>query len=64
MANAMQSGAAKYLSGVQLLGHNKLGAWHAEVLEEESLLSSVRPGDDLPSFVREDKGLNRPLSGR
>jgi hypothetical protein len=64
MANAMQSGAAKYLSGVQLMGRNRLGARHAEVLEEESLLSSVRPGDDLPSFVREDKGLNISVSGR
>jgi SPX domain protein involved in polyphosphate accumulation len=64
MANAMQTGAAKYLSGIQLLGRNRLGARHAEVLEEESLLSSVRPGDDLPAFVREDKGLNIPLSGR
>ena len=64
MANAMQTGAAKYLSGVQLMGRNRLGARHAEVLEEESLLSSVRPGDDLPSFIREDKGLNIPLSGR
>ena len=64
MANAMQTGAAKYLSGVQLMGRNRLGARHAEVLEEESLLSSVRPGDDLPSFVREDKGLNIPISGR
>ena len=64
MANAMQTGAAKYLSGVQLMGRNRLGARHAEVLEEESLLSSVRPGDDLPSFIREDKGLNIPISGR
>ena len=64
MANAMQTGAAKYLSGIQLMGRNRLGVRHAEVLEEESLLSSVRPGDDLPSFVREDKGLNMPVSGR
>jgi hypothetical protein len=64
MANAMQTGAAKYLSGVQLMGRNRLGARHAEVLEEESLLSSVRPGDDLPCFAREDKGLNVTHSGR
>jgi hypothetical protein len=64
MANAMQTGAAKYLSGVQLMGRNRLGAHHAEVLEEESLLSNVRPGDDLPAFVREDKGLHTPMSGR
>jgi hypothetical protein len=64
MANAMQTGAAKYLSGVHLMGRNRLGARHAEVLEEESLLSNVRPGDDLPSFIREDKGLHTPMSGR
>jgi len=64
MANAMQTGAAKYLSGVQLMGRNRLQARHAEILEEESLLSSVRPGDDLPTFVREDKGLHLPISGR
>ena len=64
MANAMQTGAAKYLSGVQLMGRNRLQARHAEVLEEESLLSNVRPGDDLPIFAREDKGLHIPVSGR
>jgi hypothetical protein len=58
MANAMQCGAAKYLSGVQLLGHDRLGARHAEVLEEESLLSTFKPGDDLPAFVRQDKGID------
>ena len=63
MANVMQCGAAKYLSGVQLMGHNRLAA-HAEVLEEESLLSSYKPGDDLPTFVREDKGLEMLVSGR
>jgi len=64
MANAMQTGAAKYLSGVQLMGRNRLQARHAEVLEEESLLSNVRPGDDFPIFAREDKGLHIPVSGR
>lgn len=63
MANVMQCGAAKYLSGVQLMGHNRLAS-HAEVLEEESLLSSFRPGDDLPVFAREDKGLEMNVSGR
>src|SRR5882672_1207225 len=39
MANVMQCGAAKYVSGIQLIGHRRLKA-HAEVLEEESLLST------------------------
>jgi hypothetical protein len=56
MANAMQSGAAKYVSGVAGLGHRRLGARHAEVLEEESLLSNFRPGDDLPASVRQELG--------
>jgi hypothetical protein len=51
MANTMQTGAAKYISGVTGLGHKKLAA-HAAVLEEESLLSTCRSGDDLPDFVR------------
>lgn len=63
MANVMQCGAAKYLSGVQLMGHNRLHA-HAEILEEESLLSAYRPGDDLPVFEREDKGLAMSVSGK
>jgi len=63
MANVMQCGAAKYLSGVQLMGHNRLAA-HAEVLEEESLLSSYKPGDDLPTFVREDRGIEMHVTGR
>jgi hypothetical protein len=63
MANVMQCGAAKYVSGVQLIGHRRLHA-HAEVLEEESLLSNFRPGDDLPSFVRDDKGMGWSVSGR
>jgi len=46
MAEAMQTGAAKYVSGVGLLGHRNLAS-HAEVLEEESLLSNCRAGDDL-----------------
>jgi len=56
MANAMQSGAPKYVSGVAGLGHRRLGARHAEVLEEESLLSNFRPGDDLPASVRQELG--------
>jgi hypothetical protein len=56
MANAMQSGAAKYVSGVAGLGHRRVGARHAEVLEEESLLSNFRPGDDLPASVRQELG--------
>ena len=63
MANVMQCGAAKYVAGIQLMGRNRLGA-HAEILEEESLLSSFRPGDDLPIFKREDKGLGTPVTGR
>jgi len=56
VAETMQCGAAKYVSGVGLLGHTRLSA-HAEVLEEESLLANYRPGDDLPTLVRQDKGL-------
>jgi len=56
MAETMQTGAAKYVSGVGLLGHQNLAA-HAEVLEEESLLANCRPGDDLPTFQRQDKGV-------
>jgi hypothetical protein len=56
MAEAMQTGAAKYLSGVNLMGHRNLAA-HAEVLEEESLLANCRPGDDFPTFQRQDKGV-------
>jgi hypothetical protein len=63
MANVMQCGAAKYLSGVQLMGRNRLHA-HAEILEEESLLSTFRAGDDLPAFAREDKGLALNVSGK
>ncbi|HXI50513.1 MAG TPA: hypothetical protein VNH84_03395, partial [Candidatus Saccharimonadales bacterium] len=63
MANVMQCGAAKYLSGVQLMGRNRLHA-HAEILEEESLLSTYRAGDDLPAFAREDKGLALNVSGK
>jgi len=62
MANVMQCGAAKYVSGVNLIGHRRLHA-HAEVLEEESLLSTYRPGDDFPTFVREDKGIELFLKG-
>ena len=58
MANVMQCGAAKYVSGVQLIGHRRLGA-HAEVLEEESLLSNYKSGDDLPVSLRDDKSVWR-----
>ena len=58
MANVMQCGAPKYVSGIQLIGHRRLGA-HAEVLEEESLLSTYKPGDDLPAFIRDDKSIGR-----
>jgi hypothetical protein len=58
MANVMQCGVPKYVSGIQLIGHRRLGV-HAEVLEEESLLSSYKPGDDLPDFVRDDKSIRR-----
>ena len=59
MANVMQTGAAKYISGISQIGRRRLNV-HAEVLEEESLLSTFRPGDDLPAFVRENKSLNVP----
>ncbi len=62
MANVMQCGAAKYVSGINLMGSQRLGV-HAEVLEEESLLSTYKPGDDLPAFVRQEKGINLPVSG-
>jgi len=52
MANAMQTGAAKYVSGISLLGHRAVGADEA-VLEEESLLSPFRAGEDLPLRARE-----------
>jgi hypothetical protein len=55
VANATQCGAAKYVSSVMELGHVRLQA-HAEVVEEESLLSNFRPGDDLPTGERMDKG--------
>jgi len=57
MANVMQSGVPKYLSGVENLGRARLGAHHAEVMEEESLLSTPCPGDDLPAFVRQEKSV-------
>ena len=63
MANVMQCGAPKYVSGIGQIGRRRLNV-HAEVLEEESLLSTYKPGDDLPAFVREDKSLNLTLSGR
>lgn len=52
VADTMQTGAAKYVSGINLLGHRALGVPEA-VLEEESLLSSPHPGDDPPLRVRE-----------
>jgi hypothetical protein len=52
MADATQTGAAKYVSGISLLGHRAVGAQQA-VLEEESLLSPFRAGDDLPLQARE-----------
>jgi VTC domain len=58
MANVMQCGAAKYVSGIQLIGHRRLGV-HAEVLEEESLLSSYKSGDDLPVSLRDDNSIWR-----
>jgi hypothetical protein len=51
------------VSGITQIGHRRLNA-HAEVLEEESLLSTFRAGDDLPTFVRENKGLGLNVSGR
>ncbi len=63
MAQTMQCGAAKYLSSASLIGRNRL-AVHAEVLEEESLLSTFRPGDDLPAQVRENKGIGRGVTGK
>jgi len=58
MASVMQCGAPKYVTGITRIGHRRLGA-HAEVLEEESLLSTYKPGDDLPAFVRDDKSIGR-----
>lgn len=52
VADTMQTGAAKYVSGINLLGHRALGVSKA-VIEEESLLSTPHPGDDLPTHVRE-----------
>ena len=63
VAGTMQCGAAKYLSGVQDMGHVKLAA-HAAVLEEESLLANYRPGDDLPAWEQQDKGIKQRISGK
>ena len=52
MADTMQTGAAKYVSGINLLGRRALGATGA-VMEEESLLSTPHPSDDLPIHMRE-----------
>jgi hypothetical protein len=56
MANAVQCGAAKYVSSINLIGHRRLQATDA-VIEEESLLSSFRPGDDRPTAARQDLGI-------
>jgi hypothetical protein len=56
VSDAMQCGAAKYVSGVTELGRTKLGARGA-VMEEPSLLANYRPGDDLPTFARQDTGI-------
>lgn len=52
VADTMQTGAAKYVSGINLIGRRALGATGA-VIEEESLLSTFRAGDDLPVHARE-----------
>jgi hypothetical protein len=52
MANVMQTGAAKYVSGINLIGRRGLGVKGA-VLEEESLLSTWKAGDDLPPIAKE-----------
>jgi SPX domain protein involved in polyphosphate accumulation len=58
MASVMQRGVPKFVTGVEGIGHRRLGA-HAEVLEEESLLSTYKAGDDLPAFVRDDRSSGR-----
>jgi len=63
VADTMQCGAAKYVAGVGLIGHSRLAA-HAAVLEEESLLANYRPGDDLPAWARQDKGIDTVTDGR
>ena len=63
IAESMQCGAAKYVSGVGLLGRANLQASDA-VMEEESLLSNVRPGDDLPIWAQQDKSIVPKHSGR
>src|ERR1043166_8983029 len=55
MADVMQCGAAKYVSGITDLGHTKLQAKGAG-MEEPRLLSNFQPGDDLPTFARQDTG--------
>ncbi len=52
VADTMQTGAAKYVSGINLLGRRALGVPES-VIEEESLLSTPRAGDDLPVHARE-----------
>lgn len=63
MAGTMQCGAAKYVSGIGLLGHTRVQARDA-VMEEESLLSNVHPGDDLPAWAQQDKSIPPKNSGR
>ena len=63
MAHTMQCGAAKYVSGVSLLGRRRLAA-HAEVLEEQGPTRRCQPGDDWPVWMRQDKANGRPLAGK
>jgi hypothetical protein len=56
VAQVTQTGAAKYVSGVTELGHVRLGA-RAPVMEEPSVISRFRPGDDLPTFAQQDTGI-------
>lgn len=55
VSQVMQTGAAKYVSGVTELGHVRLGA-RTPVMEEASVLSRYRPGDDRPTFAQQDTG--------
>ncbi|HUR44253.1 MAG TPA: VTC domain-containing protein, partial [Candidatus Saccharimonadales bacterium] len=56
VSDAMQCGAAKYVSGVTELGRSRLRA-NGAVMEEPSLLANYQPGDDLPTFARQDTGV-------
>ena len=57
VANAMQCGAAKYVESISQVGSRKLNAT-GPVVEEESLLSVYRRGDDLPVWMRQDKSIS------